>query len=420
MKKRIIIFILIFVKMLSIELNAADNNSLSNSTLLYKQPKMMYAAKISGKRTAEKKESGKGARDFREIHKQGIIYYTRGDYSKALKEFEKLLLFKLNSATVYYNLGLAYYKTGKKNKALRAFQKTLSINPDHPSANKMIDRTVPQVLKMPVIFYDYRCDGTNPNFEAKYTKTEGKFISMNNSKLVVDRGYPDKYTVTTNTKVYGLGGLIPGGMTNVMKTPKGINIRFQVDPKYANKVAAIEDPSFEYQRDHVNETPKGMIFEYLNKDLKPVLKAYRQYAGNYRFNGWYYPSGIKGTDAEFVYDILNDRWMWKGLKPYEGRPNEFVGKNFDPKDPMANVVIYDHFEFNLRRTKITTNKGLIKTIATYVFDSPSLFPLDDKGFKERKSTDNGTHNYSYAITNQWSRLIIRTAQVAFGRKLPSM
>ncbi len=391
---------MIFVKMLSIELNAENDNNAFNSDPLHKPPTMINIAQASEKGTAGEKDSTKGKRseEFRKIHKKGIIYYTQGNYSKALKQFKKLLLFKLNSATVYYNLGLTYYRTGNKKQALKAFQRTLSINPDHPSANKMIDRTIQKVLKMPVIFYDYRCNETNPNFQARDTRKDGELISIDKSKLVIEReGYKQKYSITKNTKVYGLGGVITDGLSKMTNIPKGSYIKFQVDPKYHFNVAAIEDPSYEYQTNYA-EGKKGMIFEHLNKDRKPVLKTYRQSERNYRLNEWYYPSGIKGTDAEFVYDIMNDRWKWKGLKPFKGSSTEFVGKNFDPKDSMANVVIYDYLKFKLTKSEtITTNKGLIRTIETYVFNSPLFFPVDRKGFKENKRGKAKSHNYSYAM-----------------------
>ncbi len=398
------IFILIFAKMFPIELTADDSN-LSNSTSLYKPPKMIYIAKASEKGTAEKKDPKKRKidADFRKIHKKGILYYKQRKYSKALKQFKKLLLFKLNSATVYYNLGLTYYRLKKKKEALKAFQRTLSLNPDHRNANKMIDKTIPMVLKMPVIYYDYRCNGSNPNFQVRNdsdTRREGDLISIDRSKLVIEKnGNKGKYIITTNTKVYGLGGEIKNGMAKIMKTPKNTEINFQVEPKKQYNVAAIEDPSDEYKEylENVPDRNEGLIFEFLNKDRKPVLKRYDVKNKNYRLNEWFYPSGIKGTDAKFVYNVMNGRWEWTGLKQFKNRSKEFTGKNYNPEDPMANIVIYDTLDFKMTKSKTIKNKFSKTTIGTFLFDSQAFFPIDRKGFKEHVVFRAGSHNYSYAM-----------------------
>jgi len=141
----------------------------------------------------------------------------------------------------------------------------------------------------------------------------------------------------------------------------------------------------------------GMIKEYLSVDKKPIFN--QDLAFNSEINKWFRPSGAPG--APFEKDITGTyRWDPDYLVPYNNLPaelNEWQGINFNPDDPMANVVIYDSLEFILIDT----------TFGIYQFESDAFFPLDSKiGFgKEPKTSvasyhnpSNPAHQHNYSFT----------------------
>ena len=60
---------------------------------------------------------------------QGINLLNSGNFSGALRAFDKAIATDPNHATVWYNRGLALDKLGINNDALVSFDKALSIDP---------------------------------------------------------------------------------------------------------------------------------------------------------------------------------------------------------------------------------------------------------------------------------------------------
>ena len=56
--------------------------------------------------------------------------YSRGDYEKAILQFEGLINMNVESAELYYNLGNAYYKTDQLGLAILNFERAKKLNTD--------------------------------------------------------------------------------------------------------------------------------------------------------------------------------------------------------------------------------------------------------------------------------------------------
>ncbi len=58
----------------------------------------------------------------------GVAYYNRGQYEKAIEEFNKIILIDSNHVQAHFNLGLVYFQLGRFNDAVQNFQKTISLD----------------------------------------------------------------------------------------------------------------------------------------------------------------------------------------------------------------------------------------------------------------------------------------------------
>lgn len=60
----------------------------------------------------------------------GDLYGRRGNYERAIQEFQTAIKLKPNYADAYHNLGNAYSQVGKYQEALESFNKALEFNPN--------------------------------------------------------------------------------------------------------------------------------------------------------------------------------------------------------------------------------------------------------------------------------------------------
>ncbi len=137
------------------------------------------------------------------------------------------------------------------------------------------------------------------------------------------------------------------------------------------------NPNFE--REETGHEP-GMIQDTLGSNYKPLFLENR--AENHRVEEWYVPSG--GTGA--TYDLFTAKWS--GLRNYNGRPDEWVGRDFNPNDSMANIVMYDSLGF-LPADPDSFPPG------TYYFIDTTFFPLTERGFGNEPQGWN--ENFSYTM-----------------------
>ncbi|MCK4852257.1 MAG: tetratricopeptide repeat protein [Candidatus Omnitrophica bacterium] len=59
----------------------------------------------------------------------GNDYYEKGDYAKAIAEYEKIIASGYESAYVYYNLGNAYFRAGRPGKAMLNYERAKRLMP---------------------------------------------------------------------------------------------------------------------------------------------------------------------------------------------------------------------------------------------------------------------------------------------------
>ena len=60
--------------------------------------------------------------------------YTKGQYKKAIEQYEAILAEENQSVELYFNLGNAYYKTQETGKAILNFERALVLNPSDEDA----------------------------------------------------------------------------------------------------------------------------------------------------------------------------------------------------------------------------------------------------------------------------------------------
>ncbi len=136
------------------------------------------------------------------LDKIGRQLYKKKAYYTAIKYFKKVITLKPELKSAYYNLGLSYVKINQPEKAILAFQQVLQRDPDHEKANKLIDKILPKFIRIPIIYYDWKCDLSNPDFnvdsdidinEATVFEITSKEITTANWK---------KYKITENTEMF--------------------------------------------------------------------------------------------------------------------------------------------------------------------------------------------------------------------------
>ncbi len=64
----------------------------------------------------------------------GALYYIRGMYDKAIKEYEKVIEIQPDYVEAWNNMGFAYKKKGLWKKAIGMYNKAIEINPEHAPA----------------------------------------------------------------------------------------------------------------------------------------------------------------------------------------------------------------------------------------------------------------------------------------------
>lgn len=136
----------------------------------------------------------------------------------------------------------------------------------------------------------------------------------------------------------------------------------------------------------------SMVRSYLSDDRKPLLYYDRTY--NDLLNYWYRPSGIRDTEAAFTIDAATGRGTWSDLVNYQGREDEWVGRNYSESSSMRCIVLYDSLPFILAD---------IRT-GMYRYDDPFFLPIDGRGYGADPDAyprynwvNTGGHNYSFSM-----------------------
>ncbi|MGH6854589.1 MAG: tetratricopeptide repeat protein [Aestuariivirga sp.] len=62
---------------------------------------------------------------------RGFAYYDKGEYGRAIADFDKAIALNLKYAKPYYNRGLAYYDKGEYARAIADYDKAIALNPKY-------------------------------------------------------------------------------------------------------------------------------------------------------------------------------------------------------------------------------------------------------------------------------------------------
>jgi tetratricopeptide (TPR) repeat protein len=65
---------------------------------------------------------------------RGNAYANKGQYDRAIADYDKAIELNPRDADAYNNRGLAYYKKGDRDKAITDYRKALQIDPKHKRA----------------------------------------------------------------------------------------------------------------------------------------------------------------------------------------------------------------------------------------------------------------------------------------------
>lgn len=341
------------------------------------------------------------------FYELGMIYKTRKNYNEAIKHFSKAIKISPTEQLYIKMRAECYELIGQRKKMFEDMERTYKVSKNIISENKLgyaISSKLPHTVKVPVIYYDYMADGSSPNFERDtvgqyHTLREGHIMDMdriNNGYLGIQGigQYITYYRITANTILFGEDKIYSGN--NIMNVLKfGMEIKFQVENNNKTNIAAIEDPRENF-KNFLAKSEQGMVMDYISQDRKPVRNLYIGDEINYRLNEWFIPSGIYGRDIKnvrFVNDVIQDRWLWTGLKNYNNRADEYVSEEFDQNDPMKNIIIYDTLEFHLKPgTEDEDNYE-----AVYEFTSSSFFPVNGRGFDDRVIILKDDVNYGFTM-----------------------
>jgi fibro-slime domain-containing protein len=320
--------------------------------------------------------------DPQKLIETGKTLYSNNNFYIALQYFKKLSVIDEKSLDAYLYMGLSYRALGQKNKAIAQFQELIRRNPDNFEANKQIDLSMPETIQLPVIYYDWKCDLSNSDFNV-HSKVHIRDIIIARIKpeYIMDINRK-KYKLTRSTELFSTIKMPDLPVHKLLKSGDRVKIIITQDGK--NEVVLVTNPKDPTIKVPGPKNQKDMIMKYLNDDKKPIAKNINLMAQNFYMNKWFYPSGIQGTDSKFVYNKKNLRWEWIGLKPYKRGGNEFTGKKFKASVPEANIVIYDHLEFKLLSAQ-ANNKIGTEVKGKYYFDDQDFFPLEDRGFKENQT-----------------------------------
>lgn len=88
---------------------------------------------------------------------QANILYKKGDFSKAINQYEQILKTNFESTELYYNLGNSYYKLKQIPNSILNFEKALKLNPnDEDIQNNLIianAQIVDKIDAVPQLFF---------------------------------------------------------------------------------------------------------------------------------------------------------------------------------------------------------------------------------------------------------------------------
>ena len=73
-------------------------------------------------------------KDAGAFNNRGLTYYYKGEYDKAIKEYNKAIELNPKYAEAFNNRGLAYRHKGELDRAIKDYNKAIELNPKYAKA----------------------------------------------------------------------------------------------------------------------------------------------------------------------------------------------------------------------------------------------------------------------------------------------
>ena len=70
---------------------------------------------------------------------RGNAYHDKGEYDRAIRDYDEAIRLKPDDADAYKNRGVAYNNKGDRAAAARDLERALQLNPAEPQADAMRD-----------------------------------------------------------------------------------------------------------------------------------------------------------------------------------------------------------------------------------------------------------------------------------------
>jgi len=108
--------------------DAADCVEGSGDTRLRGCSRIIKSGRVFGKRISKK--------DLATVHyNRGISYAIKGDFDRAIADYDKAIKLNPKDADVYYNRGNAYQRKGQHDRAIADYDKAIKLNPKYAEAH---------------------------------------------------------------------------------------------------------------------------------------------------------------------------------------------------------------------------------------------------------------------------------------------
>ncbi len=72
--------------------------------------------------------------DASAFYNRGNAYAKKGEYDRAIRDFDAALRLRPDDASAFYNRGIVYYGKGQYDQAIRDFTEAIRLKPDYTSA----------------------------------------------------------------------------------------------------------------------------------------------------------------------------------------------------------------------------------------------------------------------------------------------
>ena len=68
------------------------------------------------------------------FNNRGIAYFSKGEFERAIRDFDDAISAKPNNPVLYHNRGMAFYNKGDNEAAIRSYDQAISIHPKYAAA----------------------------------------------------------------------------------------------------------------------------------------------------------------------------------------------------------------------------------------------------------------------------------------------